>query len=186
MENSYEEMKLYKAMHERKIKDMSQKELTEFVSSQIVQCYFMVGYQTYEEKAVGVISAKLVSDLFQCYSYLTCKEIEYCFENGAKGRLGRFNGINLWTFTTWLEKYKTSDIRQQVRKRIQDTPAKPSAVTKTEKVWKCSARHISTRLCRTVELSITPASRNWKPWSVSRILNRPEILKSRNMLVSIS
>ena len=120
MENSYEEMMLYKAMHDRKIKDMSQKELTEFVSSQIVQCYFMVGYQTYEEKAVGVISAKLVSDLFQCYSYLTCKEIEYCFENGAKGRLGRFSGINLWTFTTWLEKYKTSDIRQQVRKRIQE------------------------------------------------------------------
>ena len=43
MENSYEEMMLYKAMHDRKIKDMSQKELTEFVSSQIVQCYFMVG-----------------------------------------------------------------------------------------------------------------------------------------------
>ena len=102
-----------------RITDVPPKELTEFVTNQIIQCYIMVGYQTYNEKDISVLAAKLCSDLRESYSFLRCGELVICFELGAKGEYGDFSGVNLRTFCKWLKGYKTSDLRYRVIKQIE-------------------------------------------------------------------
>ena len=106
-----------------RITDVPPKELTEFVTNQIIQCYIMVGYQTYNEKDISVLAAKLCSDLRESYSFLRCGELVICFELGAKGEYGDFSGVNLRTFCKWLKGYKTSDLRYRVIKQIEQEKA---------------------------------------------------------------
>ena len=79
----------------------------------------MVGYQTYNEKDICVLTAKLSSDLQESYPYLHRGEIVICFELGAKGEYGDYSGVNLRTFCKWLKAYKTSDLRYRVIKQIE-------------------------------------------------------------------
>ena len=111
--------KMRMAFQTPRIIDMTPRDLSAFITSQIVQSYIMVGYQTYNEKDICVLTAKLSSDLQESYPYLHRGEIVICFELGAKGEYGDFSGVNLRTFCKWLKAYKTSDLRYRVIKQIE-------------------------------------------------------------------
>ena len=55
--------KMRMAFQTPRIIDMTPRDLSAFITSQIVQSYIMVGYQTYNEKDICVLTAKLSSDL---------------------------------------------------------------------------------------------------------------------------
>ena len=95
--------KMRMAFQTPRIIDMTPRDLSAFITSQIVQSYIMVGYQTYNEKDICVLTAKLSSDLQESYPY------EY----------GDYSGVNLRTFCKWLKAYKTSDLRYRVIKQIE-------------------------------------------------------------------
>lgn len=111
--------KMRMAFQTPRIIDMTPRDLSPFITSQIVQSYIMVGYQTYNEKDICVLTAKLSSDLQESYPYLHRGEIVICFELGAKGEYGDYTGVNLRTFCKWLKGYKTSDLRYRVIKQIE-------------------------------------------------------------------
>ena len=111
--------KMRMAFQTPRIIDMTPRDLSAFITSQIVQSYIMVGYQTYNEKDICVLTAKLSSDLQESYPYLHRGEIVICFELGAKGEYGDYSGVNLRTFCKWLKGYKNSDLRYRVIKQIE-------------------------------------------------------------------
>ena len=111
--------KMRMAFQTPRIIDMTPRDLSAFITSQIVQSYIMAGYQTYNEKDICVPTAKLSSDLQESYPYLHRGEIVICFELGAKGEYGDYSGVNLRTFCKWLKAYKTSDLRYRVIKQIE-------------------------------------------------------------------
>ena len=111
--------KMRMAFQTPRIIDMTPRDLSAFITSQIVQSYIMVGYQTYNEKDICVLTAKPSSDLQESYPYLHRGEIVICFELGAKGEYGDYSGVNLRTFCKWLKAYKTSDLRYRVIKQIE-------------------------------------------------------------------
>ena len=111
--------KMRMAFQTPRIIDMTPRDLSAFITSQIVQSYIMVGYQTYNEKDICVLTAKLSSDLQESYPYLHRGEIVICFELGAKGEYGDYSGVNLRTFCKWLKAYKTSGLRYRVIKQME-------------------------------------------------------------------
>ena len=111
--------KMRMAFQTPRITDIMPKDLTDFASAQIIQCYIIVGYLTYDEKDISVLAAKLCSDLRESYPYLHRGEIVICFELGAKGEYGDYTGVNLRTFCKWLKAYKTSDLRYRMIKQIE-------------------------------------------------------------------
>lgn len=111
--------KMRMAFQTPRIIDMTPRDLSAFITSQIVQSYIMAGYQTYNEKDICVLTAKLSSDLQESYPYLHRGEIVICFELGAKGEYGDYSGVNLRTFCKWLKGYKNSDLRYRVIKQIE-------------------------------------------------------------------
>ena len=111
--------KMRMAFQTPRITDIMPKDLTDFASAQIIQCYIIVGYLTYNEKDISVLAAKLCSDLRESYPYLHRGEIVICFELGAKGEYGDYSGVNLRTFCKWLKAYKTSDLRYRMIKQIE-------------------------------------------------------------------
>ena len=111
--------KMRMAFQTPRIIDMTPRDLSAFITSQIVQSYIMVGYQTYNEKDICVLTAKLSSDLQESYPYLHRGEVVICFELGAKGEYGDYSGVNLRTFCKWLKAYKTSDLRYRVIKQME-------------------------------------------------------------------
>ena len=84
------------------------------ISMMLRQTYVLVGFKVPDEEDLAIITAKLTSDLFESYRYLTYGEVALCFELGAKGEYGDFMGLNMRTFTHWLKAYKTSDFRYKL------------------------------------------------------------------------
>ena len=111
--------KMRMAFQTPRITDIMPKDLTDFASAQIIQCYIIVGYLTYNEKDISILAAKLCSDLRESYPYLHRGEIVICFELGAKGEYGDYSGVNLRTFCKWLKAYKTSDVRYRMIKQME-------------------------------------------------------------------
>ena len=111
--------KMRMAFQTPRIIDMTPRDLSTFITSQIVQSYIMVGYQTYNEKDICVLTAKLSSDLQESYPYLHRGEIVICFELGAQEQFGDYIGLNYRTFHKWLKGYKNSDLRYRVIKQIE-------------------------------------------------------------------
>ena len=111
--------KMRMAFQTPRITDIMPKDLTDFASAQIIQCYIIVGYLTYNEKDISILAAKLCSDLRESYPYLHRGEIVICFELGAKGEYGDYSGVNLRTFCKWLKAYKTSDLRYRMIKQME-------------------------------------------------------------------
>ena len=65
------ELRLRESLSSERIEDISIEQLTQSVSQLIAQTYIMVGYQTYNERDIGILAAKLSSDLRESYAYLT-------------------------------------------------------------------------------------------------------------------
>ena len=101
--------KMRMAFQTPRITDIMPKDLTDFASAQIIQCYIMVGYLTYNEKDISVLAAKLCSDLRESYPYLHRGEVVICFELGAKGEYGDYSGVNLRTFRQAMIKLKAQE-----------------------------------------------------------------------------
>lgn len=99
---------------EQRVESYTSDVLLTRVSQLLRQTYVMVGFQTPDENDLAIITAKLTSDLFESYRYLTFGEVSLCFELGAKGEYGEFMGLNMRTFSRWLKTYKTSDFRYRL------------------------------------------------------------------------
>ena len=97
------ELRLRESLSSERIEDISIEQLTQSVSQLIAQTYIMVGYQTYNERDIGILAAKLSSDLRESYAYLTFPEVSLCFELGAKGTFGDYTGVNLLTLAESLQ-----------------------------------------------------------------------------------
>jgi len=65
------ELRLRESLSSERIEDISIEQLTQSVSQLIAQTYIMVGYQTYNERDIGILAAKLSSDLRESYAHLT-------------------------------------------------------------------------------------------------------------------
>ena len=111
--------KMRMAFQTPRITDIMPKDLTDFASAQIIQCYIIVGYLTYNEKDISILAAKLCSDLRESYHYFHRGEVVVCFELGARGEHGAHSGVNLRTFCKWLKAYKTSDLRYRMIKQME-------------------------------------------------------------------
>ena len=107
--------KMRMAFQTPRITDIMPKDLTDFASAQIIQCYIIVGYLTYNEKDISILAAR------ESYPYLHRGEIVICFELGAKGEYGDYSGVNLRTFCKWLKAYKTSDLRYRMIKQMAES-----------------------------------------------------------------
>ena len=132
------ELRLRESLSSERIEDISIEQLTQSVSQLIAQTYIMVGYQTYNERDIGILAAKLSSDLRESYAYLTFPEVSLCFELGAKGTFGDYTGVNLRTFARWLKSYKTSDLRYHAvveRERERRQNALPPAGYPLERLY---------------------------------------------------
>ncbi len=113
------ELRMNLALQAPRLAEMDGASLLKFCSGLISQCYVMVGYHTYNERDIAILSAKLSSDLLESYSYFTKEEVMVCFELGAKGQFGDYNGVNLRTFSKWLKAYKTSELRYQAKLAVE-------------------------------------------------------------------
>ena len=111
---------LSRAMRMPKIHTFTQEQVVDFLSSSITRCYALAGVSKYSENDITLISITLAKDIFREYSNYTMEEINFCFDNGVKGKYGDYYGVNISVLLYWLEKYKTSDIRQRVRKAIEE------------------------------------------------------------------
>ena len=111
---------LSRAMRMPKIHTFTQEQVVDFLSSCITRCYALAGVSKYSENDITLISITLAKDIFREYSNYTMEEIKFCFDNGVKGKYGDYYGVNISVLLYWLEKYKTSDIRQRVRKAIEE------------------------------------------------------------------
>lgn len=69
------ELRMNLALQAPRIAEMDGASLLKFCSGLISQCYVMVGYQTYNERDIAILSAKLSSDLLESYSYFTKEEV---------------------------------------------------------------------------------------------------------------
>ena len=98
-------------LEEQRIECYTTDMLATRISGLLHQTYIMVGFKVPEENDLAIITAKLTSDLFESYRYLTFGEVSLCFELGAKGEYGEFMGLNMRTFARWLKAYRTSELR---------------------------------------------------------------------------
>ena len=119
------ELRLRDSLKENKIKEMPFEELSRGVTRLIGETFALTGFHTYSGNDIGILSAKLAADLRESHAFLTFGEVSICFELGAKGQYGDFQGINIRTFTRWLRAYQTSDLRyravverEQARERL--------------------------------------------------------------------
>ena len=113
------------SLKENTIKEMPSEELSRGVTRLIGETFALTGFHTYSGNDIGILSAKLAADLRESHAFLTFGEVSICFELGAKGQYGDFQGINIRTFTRWLRAYQTSDLRyravverEQARERL--------------------------------------------------------------------
>ena len=98
-------------LEEQRIECYTTDTLATRISGLLRQTYVMVGFKVPEANDFAIITAKLTSDLFESYRYLTFGEVSLCFELGAKGEYGEFMGLNMRTFARWLKSYRTSELR---------------------------------------------------------------------------
>lgn len=121
------ELRLRESLSSERIEDISIEQLTQSVSQLIAQtCTSWSATRRTNERDIGILAAKLSSDLRESYAYLTFPEVSLA-ELGAKGTFGDYTGVNLRTFSRWLKAYKTSDLRyhavvERERDRRQNAP----------------------------------------------------------------
>lgn len=101
------------AVGERRISTYRLQEILPHVNRILLQTYALVGFKPPCEHDLGLLIAKVATDLQESYPSLTLQEAELCFELGAKGEYGDFMGLNLRTITRWLKSYQTSELRYQ-------------------------------------------------------------------------
>ncbi|RHJ81887.1 hypothetical protein [Parabacteroides sp. AM08-6] len=118
------ESRLALALQAERVCNLPGETLLVRTSALLRQVYILCGFRMPDAKDFGIFTAKLASDLFESFSFLTLEEIRLCFEWGAKGEYGEFMGLNLRTLTHWLKTYKTSDIRYRAVVSLEKQRAK--------------------------------------------------------------
>ena len=99
------------AVGEHRVSTYPLQEILPYVNRILLQTYALVGFKPPSEHDLGLLIAKVATDLQESYPSLTLQEVELCFELGAKGEYGDFMGLNLRTITRWLKTYQTSELR---------------------------------------------------------------------------
>lgn len=99
------------ALRSEKIADIPIEKLVGQVTTMLASVYMLTGFSAPSSKDLGVLAAKITSDLKQYHGGLSVQEVSLCFENGSKDEYGDFMGINVRTITKWLKAYKTSGKR---------------------------------------------------------------------------
>ncbi len=81
------------AVGERRVSTYPLQEILPCVNRILLQTYALVGFKPPSEHDLGLLIAKVATDLQESYPSLTLQEVELCFELGAKGEYGDFMGL---------------------------------------------------------------------------------------------
>lgn len=108
------------ALKSEKISDMPINVLIGKVSDILSSVYMLTGFSAPNPKDLGLLTAKITSDLKRYHGGLSIQELAVCLENGSKDEYGEFMGINVRTITKWLKAYKTSDKRYKTILEIEN------------------------------------------------------------------
>ena len=133
------EKRLAACLKGKKVKDHTREEIIPILSRLIVQSYYIVGYQNYNDKDVSMFSVMLLKELNERYFFLTIQEVAFCMEQGAKGDYGDFTGVNLRTVLRWLKIYRQSEVRAKARYLLA-RPALPTVTPEYNEM--CAKRHM--------------------------------------------
>lgn len=109
------------------IKGISQRELTEKTARMLSAMYVVLGFRLPDTETFSTIVTHLIKTLRICHSFLTFEEVKLCFEMGSRGDFGEFVGMNILTFSSWLNSYRNSDARSRVLKQIDDEQRRAEA-----------------------------------------------------------
>ena len=112
------ENEIFEALGNRKIKEMSDDELSMRLNGLILKTSVLTGTITPKETFVAIFVANLQEMLRKGYSGLTFSEVTICFTMGAQGLFGDYHGMNLSTFRNWLIAYKNCSERQAALARL--------------------------------------------------------------------
>lgn len=122
------------AVGERRVSTYPLQEVLPCVNRILLQTYALVGFKPPCEHDLGLLIAKVATDLQESYPSLTLQEVELYFELGAKGEYDDFMGLNLRTITRWLKTYQTSELRYRaVVERERQAQAALPTVSETYK-----------------------------------------------------
>lgn len=122
------------AIGERRVSTYPLQEVLPCVNRILLQTYALVGFKPPCEHDLGLLIAKVATDLQESYPSLTLQEVELYFELGAKGEYDDFMGLNLRTITRWLKTYQTSELRYRaVVERERQAQAALPTVSETYK-----------------------------------------------------
>lgn len=130
------ESEIRKALQGTILKNMSQEDLIETTSNLMSELYLVLGFKLPDSNTFSTIILHMINTLQTCYQYLTIEEVKLCFEMGARGDLGQFVGLNVYTLSTWLNLYRNSDIRQKVKSRIQEEKAEAEKIVRNREAAK--------------------------------------------------
>lgn len=109
------------ALKSEKISAIPIDQLVGQVTDLLASVYMLTGFAVPTPRDLGVLAAKVTSDLKQFHGSLSIREVSVCFESGSKDEYGEFMGINVRTITKWLKIYKTSDKRYKTIVELEKT-----------------------------------------------------------------
>lgn len=94
----------------KQIVKIEPRSLKTYVYMLITSTYIKCGQEAETDKVLA--STTLFLEELEDYDYLTIKEIDKAFKDGYKGHYGKYYGLNVLTFITWIE-YYVKNIRNE-------------------------------------------------------------------------
>lgn len=99
---------------------INKKVATTHIYMLITSTYIKCG-QTIEADKVATTTSLFLEEL-EDYEYLTIKEINKAFKDGYKGHYGKYYGLNVLTFITWIEYYIKNVRMDELAKHLPNEP----------------------------------------------------------------
>ena len=105
--------------------------------------------QVIESEIYDITLCELEKDIRIKYNTFTLPELEFAMLKGAKGEYGEYYGLNMKTFTHWLNEYRFSPERlEAVRQRTEAAKQLPAKTTVSQpEIFRLAARKALDDLC---------------------------------------
>jgi hypothetical protein len=113
---SASEVEIVRASYDLKIRDMSVKDLSAAISEIISRTFYEAGQKI--ERADLIMTTQLFEqDLRRIAPWVTVQEVCIAFREGVRGAYGQNFGLNVVSFSRWVEGYRNSQSRQESIKK---------------------------------------------------------------------
>lgn len=99
-----------------RIAQMSEKYALQVLSLIVAQTIREAGAKEMTTDMVEFITKRLYEDVCKRYPYLTDREMRYIAEEGIRGNLGQYFGVNVSTFNTWIKEWLDSTKRKEAQR----------------------------------------------------------------------